>query len=84
MDHRPERAKVLASQGLLWRKADGSGLVKVPVSRSASDVSRADLVPGLCQAYSTRKAVQPFVPHLRTEARVLTLQNVRGQPGNPV
>lgn len=75
MDHRPDRAEVIAREGLFIEGVSGERRIKVPVSASAGDAAGTDMVLICVKAYHTASAITPLTPYFRQETRVLTLQN---------
>ena len=75
LDHRPERAKLLSSQGLFVEGIRGEHHQRVPVSVLAEDVTDAELILVCVKSYHTREAITAVAPALNPQARVLTLQN---------
>ncbi len=75
MDHRPERAKIIASQGLMVEDRSGQRVVRPLVSRFPKEAAGADLVLVCVKAYHTAEAITPYLPHLGPRTRIMTFQN---------
>ena len=75
LDHRADRAECLNREGIRIEGVSGEHHVRVPVSVLPADTVGADLFLVCVKSYNTRAAVEAVKPHLKDEARVLTLQN---------
>lgn len=78
LDHRPERAQVLAERGVLVELGEIRKTVPVPCSADPRDFPDAALVLILVKAYATEDAVRHALPCAGPETPVLTLQNGLG------
>lgn len=78
LDHRPDRAELINRQGLMVEGISGEHRVRAPVSVSPEEGAGAELVLVCVKAYNTASAIEPLVPILGPQTRVLTLQNGLG------
>jgi 2-dehydropantoate 2-reductase len=78
LDHRPERAELIARQGLRVVEAIRERMVPVACTADPAVVAEAGLVILLVKAYDTGPAVAAVAPYVQARAAVLTLQNGLG------
>ncbi|MBI4798404.1 MAG: NAD(P)-binding domain-containing protein [Desulfarculus sp.] len=79
LDHRPQRAALLAAEGLRLEDAQGETHLTLPASADP-DLALAgnDLAMVCVKAYHTREVAGTLASHLPAGARALTLQNGAG------
>jgi len=78
LDHRPERAATIESDGLRVEDGGAAWQAHVPCRSSASELGAADLLIVLVKAYATESAVRHAHGCIGPGTAVLTLQNGLG------